>query len=627
MTFSHAARSRAEGVMLKRIKRRYEAVASALPNVQIRFASALRETIREGYSLQKLRADLLAGIVVGIVALPLSMALAIATGVPPQHGLYTAIVAGAVIAVLGGSRTQVSGPTAAFVVVLVPISARFGIGGLLVATLLAGVMLIIMGMARLGRLIQFIPYPVTTGFTAGIAVVIATLQLKDLLGLRIDKMPESYLEKVHALATAAPSTHWPDLAVGAVTLAILLLWPRVNKRIPSPLVALSVAAVGAYVLSLKVPGFQVATIGSRFSYTDGLGASHPGIPRLPPLPLFPWSLAGGDGQPLHLSIGLLRELLPSAFTIAMLGAIESLLSAVVSDGMAGTKHDPDGELVAQGVGNVLAPFFGGFAATGAIARTATNIRSGGRSPVAAFVHAIFVLGAVMLLAPLVAYLPMAALAALLMLVAYNMSEVKHFAHVIQVAPKSDVIVQVSCFLLTVVFDMVVAVTFGVLLAALLFMRRMAEISGTKLANDQHPAVREPLPKGVVLYEIAGPLFFGAAQAAMSALDATAGQARIVILDLTSVPAMDATGLVNLESALDRLHRDKTFVILAGVQAQPAKLLEKAAIKPEENLLEICRSVEDAVDLARALRASAPPSVGPGSRRHGAVAPGSTPIPS
>jgi SulP family sulfate permease len=593
--------------MLRRIRRRYESVASALPTLQLRFASALRESLREGYDARKFRDDLLAGLVVGIVALPLSMALAIATGVPPQHGLYTAIVAGFVTALLGGSRTQVTGPTAAFVVVLVPISLKYGLGGLLVATMLAGMMLCLMGVARMGKLIQFIPYPVTTGFTAGIGVVIATLQLKDFLGLTTEKLPEHYLDRVQALALALPSTHWPDLLIGAVTLVLLLVWPRLTGKVPAPLVALAFAAGLALLLGRLIPSFHVDTIGTRFSYVvDGM--SHPGIPRLPPLPVLPWHLPGGDGKPLVLSIALLRELLPSAFTIAMLGAIESLLSAVVSDGMAGTKHDPDGELLAQGIGNMLAPFFGGFAATGAIARTATNIRSGGRTPIAAMVHALFVLGAVLLLAPLVAYLPMAALAALLLIVAYNMSEIKHFIHVLRVAPKSDVLVQVSCFLLTVIFDMVVAVTAGVLVAALLFMRRMAEISGAKLITDKHPALREPLPRGVVLYEIAGPLFFGAAQAALSTLDAIAGKTKIVILDIEAVPAMDATGLVNLESSLERLERDRTLVILAGVQPQPGKVLEKAGIKPERDVLEICATVEEAVALARALRDAAPPSV-------------------
>jgi SulP family sulfate permease len=589
--------------MLKRIKRRYETAASLFPQFyrQLSFASALRGALRQGYSLETFKADLLSGLVVGIVALPLSMALAIATGVAPQHGIYTAIIAGGLIALLGGSPTQVSGPTAAFVVVLVPISAKYGPAGLLLASAMAGVILFFLGAARLGRLIQFVPYPVTTGFTAGIGVVIATLQLKDFLGLRVEHMPEHYFERVHALGAALPTTRWPDLAIGALTLGILIFFPKISRRVPAPLVALATATIAAFALARLVPGFKVDTIGTRFSYVAD-GVTHPGIPRLPPLPILPWELAGPGGAKLSLTFHLVRELVPSAFAIAMLGAIESLLSAVVADGMAGTKHDPDGELMAQGIGNLVAPFFGGFAATGAIARTATNIRSGGRTPVSAVIHALFILFAVMALAPVLAYLPMASLAALLLLVAYNMSELKHFAHVLRVAPKSDAFVQLACFTLTVAFDMVVSVTAGVLLAAVLFMRRMAEISGARVIDEPHlHGLRKPLPRGVVLYDIAGPLFFGAAQAAMSALEHIAEGTRVVILDLEDVPAMDATGLVNLESALERLHQEQTFVILAGVQPQPAKVLAKAGIEKEPGRLAICTTVDDAVDLARVIR--------------------------
>jgi SulP family sulfate permease len=547
--------------------------------------------------------------VVGVVALPLSMALAIATGVPPQHGLYTAIVGGGLIALLGGSPTQVSGPTAAFVVVLVPISVRYGIGGLLVATVLAGMILLALGWARMGRLIQFVPYPVTTGFTAGIGVVIATLQLKDFLGLRVAHMPEHYFERVEALARALPTTRLPDLGIGALTLLLLLVWPRITKRVPGPLAALGLAGVAAFALGRAIPGFAVDTIGTRFSYVVD-GVTHAGIPRLPPLPNLPWNLPGPDGiAPIGLSFRMVRELLPAGFTIAMLGAIESLLSATVADGMAGTKHDPDGELVAQGIGNIVAPFFGGFAATGAIARTATNIRSGGRTPFAAVIHAAFVLGAVVALAPVLSHLPMASLAALLLVVAYNMSEIKHFIHVLRVAPKSDVAVQLTCFGLTVAFDMVISVTVGVLLAALLFMRRMAEISGTTLVKEGDPALREPLPPGVVLYHIAGPLFFGAAQSAMSALDHVAEGTRIVILDLEDVPAVDATGLVNLESTLERLERDHAFVILAGVPEQPRRVLKKAGLVEEEGVLAYCPSVESAVALARRIGTAAAQATG------------------
>jgi SulP family sulfate permease len=574
--------------------RRYQAPSepSASP---LRLASALRAALRHGYTRNDLRSDLLAGVVVGIVALPLSMALAVASGAPPQYGLYTAIIAGAVIAALGGSMVQVSGPTAAFVVLLAPISARFGIGGLVVATLMAGAILILMGILRLGGLIQFVPYPVTTGFTAGIAVVIATLQLKDFLGLTVERMPEHYLERVAALARALPTVQWDDLLIGAFTLALLLLWPQITRKVPAPLVALSIAAVVAFLLAQLLPGFEVATIRSRFQYEIGAQIFQ-GIPQLPPLPVLPWNLPGPDGRPLGLSFELLRDLAPSAFAIAMLGAIESLLSAVVADGMTGGSHDPDAELMAQGTGNLIAPFFGGIAATGAIARTATNIRSGARSPLAAIFHALFVLLAVLALAPVLGYLPMASLAALLLIVAWNMSEIKHFLHALRVAPKSDVLVLLTCFTLTVVFDMVVSVTVGVMLAALLFMRRMAEVSGVRLV-DQHPLLTG-LPKSVLVYEVAGPLFFGAAQKAMSALHRVPTGVKVVLLDLSAVPAMDATGLVSLETAVERLQTLGVFVVLAGVQSQPLRVLAKSGVHRRRDQIAVFQSMERAVAAAR-----------------------------
>ncbi|GDX82047.1 sodium-independent anion transporter [Deltaproteobacteria bacterium] len=571
--------------MLRRLRQRYESTISTL-DVGAKPAAALRATLAEGYGLAELRRDALAGVVVGVVALPLSMALAIASGVAPQYGLYTAIIAGLLSSLLGGSRTQVSGPTAAFVVVLAPISHQYGLGGLLVATMMAGVILIILGLARMGQLIQWIPYPVTTGFTAGIAVVIATLQLKDFFGLTTGPMPEHFAERVGVLVQAIPSASMASAGVGLFTLAVLFAWPRLTSKLPAPLVALALAAV-----VVSVSGADVSTIGTRFVYEGGHG-----IPSALPTPSLPWHFPGPNGQPLALSLPLIRQLFPSAFAIAMLGAIESLLSAVVADGMAGTRHDPDAELLAQGLSNVVAPFFGGFASTGAIARTATNIRAGGRSPIAGAIHALFVLAAVLVLAPALAYLPMPALAALLLLVAYNMGEIRHFRHILAVAPKSDVTVLLTCFGLTVMFDMVIAVTTGVMLAALLFMRRMAEISGARVIEDHHGRLREPLPAGVVLYEIAGPLFFGAAQKAMAALADIATHARVIILDLSAVPAMDATGLVGLESALDRFNGTNTFVILCGVQAQPAKVIERSGLGEGLNIAFV-DTVEAGVKLA------------------------------
>ncbi len=560
-------------------------------------ATALRDALREGYGAARFREDALAGVTVGIVALPLSMALAIASGMAPQHGLYTAIVAGFVIALLGGSRTQVSGPTAAFVVLLAPVSARFGPSGLLVASLLAGVILFAMGLARMGRLIQFIPYPVTTGFTGGIAVVIATLQVKDFLGLTVGPMGESFPERAVALVRAVPTARLPETLMGAATLAILILWPRVTRRVPPALVGLGLAAVAAFLVDRWIPDHRVATIGDRFSYMVGAETRH-GIPSLPPLPLLPWNLPAADGSPgPGLSWGLIHALLPAAFAIAMLGAIESLLSAVVADGMAGTRHDPDAELLAQGTGNMLAPFFGGFAATGAVARTATSIRSGARSPVAAMIHAVFVLAAVLLLAPLVAWLPMAALAALLLRVAWTMSEAEQIVHLFRAAPKSDVAVLATTLFLTVMFDMVISVTVGVMLASLLFMRRMAEISGGRLLVPAAGTGPLKAPPGVVVYEIAGPLFFGAAGRAMSSLRRIGADVRAVVFDLSGVPAMDATGLVGLETTLARLRERGVFVVLADVQPQPDRVLRKAGVHAEENVLAFSASRELGLGIA------------------------------
>jgi sulfate permease, SulP family len=524
-------------------------------------ATALKAALRAGYGAADFRADALAGLTVGIVALPLSMALAIASGMPPMAGIYTAIVAGFVSSLLGGSATQVSGPTAAFVVVLVPIAGRYGAGGLLLATGMAGVLLIAMGAARMGQLIQWIPYPVTTGFTAGIAVVIATLQLKDFLGLPLTSLPDRYLERVATLAEAMPDTRPVDLGVGVGTLAVLLLWPRISRRVPAPLVALALATGVTAVFQLPV-----ATIGSRFP-----SAAAGSLPHF----AWPWMAAGADGAPIGLSWGMVEALFPAACAIAMLGAIESLLSAVVADGMAGSEHDPDAELIAQGASNLIAPFFGGFASTGAIARTATNIRAGARSPMAAAIHAVFLLAALLVLGPLLASLPMASLAALLLLVAWNMSDAPHVLHMLRVAPRSDVVVLVACFLLTVLFDMVVAVAGGVVLAALLFMRRMAEISGTRTVARGKDGLGRHLPEDVILYQVAGPLFFGAAQKAMRGLAHISSAPRVVILDLTAVPVLDATGLVGLESAVEQLYAGGTQVLIAGAQPQPMGVLNRA----------------------------------------------------
>ena len=565
-------------------------------------AFGLRSRLREGYSVKDFRADLAAALVVGVVALPLSMALAIACEVPPQHGLYTAIVAGIVCSLLGGTRLQVTGPTAAFVVILVPIVHKHGLGGLLVAGMMAGVLLVAMGLLRLGRLMQFVPHPVTTGFTMGIAVVIGALQLKDVFGVALPRT-EGIFEYVGALWDARRQINPYDVGIAAATLGLLLGLPRVLKRVPAPLVALAVVSLAVVACQHWWPGFHASTI-AKFTFKLGNEVRH-GIPPLPPIPIVPWHVGS-----FTFDYHAVRELLPSAFAIAMLGAIESLMAAVVADGMSGSRHDPNAELIALGIGNLLCPFFGGIAATGALARTATNIRAGARSPFAAAMHSIFILACTIVLAPLVAYLPMAALAALLIIVARNMSEARHFARLLRIAPSSDVLVMVTCFTLTVVFDMVIAVTVGVVLAALLFMRRMAMTTTVVLEQPAELGLAVDLPPGVRLYEIAGPMFFGAAKSAMEAIARVGrGDDHTFVLNMQRVPTIDVTGLVALESVLDRLFRTRIKVIFAGLTPEVAELLERAGIKREPGRLAYAPDVETAISMAivHAARLRAPES--------------------
>lgn len=534
------------------------------------------------------------------MALPLSLALAIAIGVPPQHGLYTAIVAGALIAILGGSRHQISGPTAAFVAILVPVVQTWGLGGLLLATMLAGLMQIALGVLRLGRYVEFVPYPVVTGFTTGIAVTIATGQLATLLGMEGVAPRAHWHETVGDLLAAAGTVDGWDLATGLLALLLLVLSPRLWPRAPAPLVAVLGATLAALLLN-ATGAADVATIGSRFTYVAADGSVHAGIPPSLPQWRWPWELAGRDGAPLSLDYQQWKQLLLAGATICMLGAIESLLSAVVADGMAGTRHDPDSELLAQGVGNVVAPFLGGFAATGAIARTATSVRSGARSPLAAVVHALFLLLAVLALAPWLGHVPMPALAAVLLTVAWRMADLRHVVHVLRTAPASDAAVLATCCGLTVGFDMVVGVVGGMMLAAVLFLRRMAELTGARLLRDRHPHARVPIPQGVLVYDLDGPLFFGAAARAMSALHAIGGdQQVVVVLDFEGVPTIDATGLVNLQSALARLHAGRTRVVLACLKEQVRARLRRAGIRADDGLLFERQDLGEAVALAGSL---------------------------
>ncbi len=494
--------------------------------------------------------NILAGLIVGVVALPLAMAFAIASGAKPEQGLYTAIVAGGLSSLFGGSRMQIAGPTGAFIVILAGITAKYGISGLQVATLMAGFMLLLMGMARLGGVIKFIPEPVIVGFTTGIAVIIFVGQWKDFFGLTPAPGAEHFHQKFWHLLQALPHLQLETSALACLTLAVLLLSPRFLKRIPAPLVAMVVATLVQWYFDFS----QVATIGSAFG----------GIPQsLPHL------------QMPDISFSEVLKLIGPAFTIALLGAIESLLSAVVADGMAGTKHDSNQELVGQGIANIFSPLFGGFASTGAIARTATNIRNGASSPLAGLVHVFTLVVIVLLLAPLASHIPLCALSAILFVVAYNMSEMHKFWHILRTTPRADVMVLLITFLLTVFGDLVIAVNIGVLLACLLFMKRMSEavVIVQQATDELESATPVNLPANTVVFSIEGPFFFGAAQHLESALAHVHGKASILVLRLGKVPFIDATGMQALRALLATCQRHKTRLVLTEAKPNVLKKLE------------------------------------------------------
>ena len=567
-----------------------------LPRIPLpAIGAGLRDAFRAGYGLAELRKDILAGLTIGIVAVPLAMALAIATGVPPQYGLYTAIVAGMVIAVTGGSRFNVSGPTAAFVVILLPIVQQHGIGGLLIATIMAGIILVIIGLARMGALIQFVPYPVVLGFTAGIGVVIATLQIPDFLGLTIAVPGEDYVAKVGAILRALPGMDPAEFGLGLATLALLLLWPRLRLPVPAPLVGLIFAAVVAWLANQWTDG-TIETISSRFSW-EFQGQSGQGIPPIAPAFMLPWHQPGPDGAPLQMSFGLFQALLGPAIAIALLAAIESLLCAVIANGLTRTRHDPNAELIGQGLGNIVAPLFGGITATAAIARTATSIRSGACSPIAAVVHALVVLLAVVGLAGLLGLVPMAALAALLFVVAWNMSEPHLFIRTLRSAPRGDVAILLICFLLTVLFDMVLAVGVGVGLAAALFIRRMALLTqSSRVPGEGHPAATG-LPAEVAVYDVNGPLFFAAAERAVSSLHIVDPGVRIIMLDMTDVPSMDGTAVVAVQGLADEMRRQGVALIFVGLQPRMVLKLLRAGLRRESGRLTFCSGIGQARTIA------------------------------
>jgi len=559
----------------------------------LRLAHAFREAcIDERYTTVRLGRDVMAGITVGIIAIPLAMALAIASGVPPQYGLYSAFIAGFVIALTGGSRFSVSGPTAAFVVILYPVAQTYGLGGLLLASLMSGVLLIIMALMRLGRFIEYIPEAVTLGFTGGIAVVIATLQVKDFFGLEIAQMPEHYWDKLAAVGQAIPELDAMATLVAVVTLSVMLLWPRLRTPIPPHLPAVVIGSLLALVLNSN--GAAVETIGSRFSYLMQDGSLASGIPPFLPDFAWPWNRPGASGETLGVSWSMVQELLPAAFAIAMLGAIESLLCAVVLDGMTGKRHSANSELLGQGIGNVIAPFFGGITATAAIARSAANYRAGAESPVSAMVHALVVLLALVSLAPLLAYLPMAAMAALLIMVAWNMSEAPKSLHLLKTAPRSDMLVFITCFSLTVLLDMVIAITTGILLAAVLFTREMARMTRVTDITGGKRVAGAGLPDGWQVFKINGPLFFAAADRVFGELAQLSASARGFILYMDGVTILDAGGLSALNKLIDTCRQDGTQVVIADLQFQPLRTLARAGVTPEEGVVRFYPTLDEAL---------------------------------
>jgi SulP family sulfate permease len=511
----------------------------------------------QGYRRADFFGDLSAGLTVGIIALPLAIGFGIASGVTPQQGLWTGIIAGLAVALLGGSRFQIAGPTGAFVPVLFATVANYGYGGLAVATIMAGVMLVVLGALKMGRLLKFFPYPVVAGFTSGIAVIIFCGQLDEFLGLGL-KMPEHVPQQIALLAGHLASVNWYAAAIGALSVAIVYLWPRMSRRVPGSIVAVSAAALVAYFGHLPV-----ATIGSNFG---GIATGFPG-----------WHFP-------DISLETMRQLMGPAFTIAALGAIESLLSAMVADGMAETRHDPNQELIGQGIANIFSPLVGGIAATGAIARTAANIRNGARTPVAAIIHSLVLLTVALLAAPIVAFIPLAALSAILITVAIRMAEAHTFIELWR-GPRSDFAVMVTAFALTVLFDLTVGVAAGMFMAMVLFLRQMEAVSHIRLVtpesepeshgtNSMHG---KEIPEGVVLYRIEGPLFFAAAENLDQALRGSGRKPKIVIFRMRNVPAMDASGLHAFRVAIQKLHRDGVKVFLTAVQPQPMKVMFESGL--------------------------------------------------
>ena len=536
-------------------------------------------SVMKGYTKEQLVKDIVAGIIVAIIALPLSIALALASGVTPERGIYTAITAGFVISFLGGSRVQIAGPTAAFATIVAGIVAKNGLDGLVIATILAGIFLILMGLCHFGTLIRFIPYTITTGFTAGIAVTIVIGQLKDFFGVTYPDgvKPIETMEKLHAFVENCGTVNLSAVIVGVVSLAILIISPYIFKKIPG-----SLLAVVAGILMVKFLPLKASTIGDLYSISNALPGFH--------LPV--------------LSLAAVEDAIPNAFTIAVLAAIESLLSCVVADGMINGKHRSDMELVAQGAGNIASALFGGIPATGAIARTAANIKNGGRTPIAGMVHAITLVLVLVVLMPYAGMIPMPTIAAILFVVAYNMCQWRPFAHLLQTAPKSDILVLLVTFFLTVVFDLVVAIEIGMLLTCLLFMKRMSDethVDSWTYVDDDSDAVNDhmqKLAKEIRVYEITGPLFFGAANAIEHIVvkDFT----KCLVLRMRSVPALDSTAMNALQNLVKYCEAKGITPIFSHVNEQPMHVMEKAGFVELVGKGNFCANISDALKHAEEL---------------------------
>ncbi|WP_433964871.1 SulP family inorganic anion transporter [Tunturiibacter gelidiferens] len=533
------------------------------------------------YTVKQFTQDLIAGLTVGLVALPLAMAFAIASGVPPQAGLYTAVVAGFLISALGGSRTQIGGPTGAFVVIVAGIVVKFGLGGLALVGIMAGILLLIMGFTGLGTAVKYIPRPVTIGFTNGIALLIASTQIKDFLGLTTPSVPSEFLARIKMLVHCVGTTRWQTVAVAVASLAIILLWPRLTKRVPGSIIALllSTAAVAGFHLPIE-------TIGSKF------GGIPQGFPHFA-LPNF---------QAAHI-----LPLLPSAFTVALLAAVESLLSAVVADGMSGDHHNSNMELVAQGVANIASPLFGGIPATGAIARTATNIRSGALTPVAGMVHALTLLAILLVAAPLARFVPLSTLAAVLFVVAYNMGEWREIGTILRLS-KTDVVVWITTFSLTVLADLTVAVGVGMALAALLYIYRISEtttvapVTREYLEDGQaHILQDKDIPSNVTILRIHGPFLFGTTEKLAEATKDLTHLGDVVILRLRNMTALDATGIHAIEQFSDRLHKVGKTLLLCGGRDQPSDLISRSDFLKHVGAQNVLPHVQAALERARQIQ--------------------------